>query len=96
MTRENIVERHLRKCCEECGLRCLKLVGFSFVGFPDRTILGPNRTIAFVELKRDGKDPSPIQRRWKKRLIGYGFIYEVIRSKQEVEKFIERLTHWTN
>ena len=91
MTRENRIERYLREACEDYGLRCLKLTGYSFVGFPDRTILGPNRLIAFVELKREGKDPSKIQRVWKKRLVGFGFMYAVIRTTREVDRFLERI-----
>lgn len=57
-------------------------------GFPDRMLLAPHGRIAFVELKRLGKNLDPVQRmmaRWLKRL---GFLVVKLETVEEVETFL--------
>jgi hypothetical protein len=50
------------------------------VGLPDRLLLRPDGTTAFVEFKRPGERPTKIQAYWHKRLRGMGFEVAVIQS----------------
>jgi len=52
----------------------------AIVGFPDRLLMRPGGTCAFIEFKRPGEHPTKIQAYWHKRLRGMGFEVHVIRS----------------
>jgi hypothetical protein len=54
------------------------------VGDPDRILLLPGGRAAFVEMKKDGKKPSKIQRVMHAELSAMGFEVWVIRSKTEM------------
>jgi len=47
-------------------------------GFPDRMILWPGGSVTFEEYKVKPNKPSPLQRRWIKRLSRQGHRAEVI------------------
>jgi hypothetical protein len=57
-------------------------------GLPDRIVLGPNRTIFFIEFKRIGGKVTPIQAFIHKILKGLGFDVYVCYSKAEAEKVV--------
>jgi len=90
--REREIERALVRDCEAIGYRCLKLIGSNVVGFPDRTILGPNRVIAFVELKTKTGRQSELQKRWQQVLEGFGFPFFVARSVEDVRKLVKDIS----
>lgn len=66
---ESAVETHLRKRVKAVGGECIKLVGVA--GIPDRLCILPGR-IVFVELKRPGERPRPLQLYWQYRLKKLG------------------------
>ena len=44
---------------------CLKFISPSMIGIPDRIILLPKAKIEFIETKRHGREPRPIQKKNK-------------------------------
>lgn len=59
-----------------------------YKGFPDLTLVMPHGVTAYVEVKRQGKNPTQIQEWWHRELRKLGHRVFVIRSvsqfKQEV------------
>lgn len=75
-----------------CGCWCLKLNPLGRVGLPDRLCVGPHKFILFVELKRLGKEPSPIQDWLHRGLRKFGFEVMVPDNITDaVKNFNERL-----
>ena len=52
---------------------CLKFVSPGWNGAPDRIVLLPEGKIGFVEVKKFGKKPRPIQRQRHKQIRDLGF-----------------------
>lgn len=78
--REAAVELALRKRVKALGGWALKLVCPGTAGVPDRLVLGPGGQVVFVELKRPGERPRPLQVRRHEQLRVLGFRVEVIDS----------------
>lgn len=57
---ESKVERLVVQYCESHDILCEKLVLASMAGWPDRTLLYRGQ-VMFLELKRPGERPSPLQ-----------------------------------
>lgn len=52
----------------------------SVVGLPDRLLLRPGGSAAFIEFKRPGEEPTKIQAYWLARLRGMGFEAIIVKS----------------
>jgi hypothetical protein len=50
------------------------------VGMPDRLLLRPGGTAAFIEFKRPGEEPTKVQAYWLARLRGMGFEAIIVKS----------------
>jgi hypothetical protein len=87
MIRERDVESSLiREIRKQDGL-CLKFVSPGWDGAPDRICLWEGGRIAFVEVKRPGAKPRPLQVRRAEQLRSLGFTVAVIDSPEEAERF---------
>jgi hypothetical protein len=67
----------------------IKLLPFLFSGLPDRMCLMPNKVIFFVELKSEGKKPTPVQELVHKKIRALGFDVYVIDSIKLLENLKE-------
>ena len=56
---------------------------------PDRLILLPKGKIGFVEVKRKGEKPRPLQVSRHKHLSALGFKVFVLDDKKQIEEIIE-------
>lgn len=90
MERERDIERKLKKRVESAGGWCLKFLS-SISGVPDRICLFPGGVLVFVELKRRGEKPRPLQMRQIGKIRKLGFRVEVIDSEQAIEELIKSL-----
>jgi len=90
MERERDVERKLKKRVESTGGWCLKFLS-SISGVPDRICLFPDGKLVFVELKRHGAKPRPLQRRQIEKIRQLGFRVEVIDSEEGIEGLIHSI-----
>jgi len=89
--REAPVEDHLRDTVKALGGIAIKLNPLGYVGIPDRLVIGPNRLLSFIELKRPrGGVVSKKQARWHKRLREWGFDVEVLNTKEAIDEWIKR------
>ena len=59
--REKTTERKLTEAVRAMGGIAPKLVSPGFDGMPDRLVLLPGGRLAFVEVKRHGEKPRPLQ-----------------------------------
>jgi len=87
MERERDVERKLKRKVEGVGGICFKFLS-SVSGVPDRICLFPGGILVFVELKRHGEKPRPLQRRQIEKIRQLGFRVEVIDSEEGIEELV--------
>jgi len=78
MKSESKVEGDCRDHAKDCGCFLLKLNPAFFVGIPDRMLIGPNKTIFFIEFKKVGKKPIRRQLFVHKLFRDLGFSVYVI------------------
>ena len=89
--RERDVEQALIKSVRKAGGLCLKFISPGWSGVPDRLCLFKGGRIAFVELKRPGAKPRPLQVRRAEQLRRLGFQVEVIDRKEQIPEFVEKV-----
>jgi hypothetical protein len=78
---ERETEAQCRKHAETLGFRLLKFVSPGAPGMTDRILLPPSGgCVVFVEFKRPGERPTPLQEAWHKDLRRRGFLVWVIHS----------------
>ena len=71
--REQFIEQKLVKAVKELGGSCLKLMCPAFDGMPDRLVLLPDGKVGFMEVKKPGQNPRPLQVSRHKLLRRLGF-----------------------
>ena len=69
----------------------LKFTSPGFVGVPDRLVLLPKGKLAFVEVKREGEKPRPIQISRHKLLRKLGFKVYVLDSKKQIKEILNEI-----
>ena len=84
---ERDIERALVRYVKSLGGLCLKFVSPGWDGAPDRLCLLPGGKICFVELKRPGAKPRPLQLRRHEQLRRLGFDVRVIDSMEDARNF---------
>lgn len=76
--RESAIERKLVTEVKKRGGIAAKFVSPGLAGVPDRLVLFPGGTLAFVELKAPGKSLRPLQQKRVKQIATLGFkVYHV-------------------
>ena len=85
---EKANERLLGAEVKKLGGWAVKVPAAFISGLPDRLVLLPGGHLYFVEMKSEGKKPSPIQRVVHKKLTALGFPVVVIDTKEKVLNFI--------
>ena len=83
---ESDIEKKLRKSVEAKGGKCLKFVSPGMSGVPDRICLYPGAKIIFVETKKPGEEPRPLQRKRHKELRALGFEVRVVDSEESANE----------
>lgn len=86
---EKILEQKLVKEIKSKKGLCLKLSCPGFAGMPDRLLLFPKGKLAFVEVKRKGQKPRPLQISRHKFLKKLGFKVFILDDKNQIEEIIE-------
>ena len=88
---EKDLETALVQGAKERGGIAIKLTSQFHRGLPDRIVLLPYHTIAFVELKSTGEKRSALQEVMGRYLEGLGFRVFVIDSTEGLYEFFVRL-----
>lgn len=81
---EKEIERRLVKRTKAVGGVCLKFTSPSLMGIPDRIVLLPRGKIGFVEVKRPGEKPRPLQQKRMKQLSDLGFPVFVLDDEKKI------------
>ncbi len=84
-------EKALVKEVKKMGGLCLKFNSLSMTGIPDRIVLLNGGRLAFVELKRKGKKPRPLQLKRIKDLKNLGFKCFIIDDLAGVKTFTDEM-----
>lgn len=93
------MKQYLKEQCEVRGWACLPLQMPSKRGWPDRTILGADGCVAFIEVKAEGMKHNPDhikrQKKWLAHLAARGFYAAMITGNSEVDVLMAELdTLW--
>ena len=84
---EKELERIFQQRMLDAGLLSLKFTSPGQAGVPDRIVLIPKGRVVFVELKRPGAVPRPLQRHVIQMLDRIGFETWIIDSKDALSRF---------
>lgn len=88
--REAAVENYLVAAVLALGGICIKFRG-SEAGWPDRLVVLPGGLVGFIELKRPGQTPRPLQLHRIKQLLARGVHATWADSFQAVDEFLKGL-----
>jgi hypothetical protein len=88
---EKHLERKLVTTVKVAGGIAPKFTSPGFDGMPDRLLLFPNGCVAFVEVKRRGKKPTPLQAARHGLLRGLGFKVFVLDDSEQIQQIFEEL-----
>ena len=89
--REREIERKLVSAVKSRGGICPKFVSPGFDGMPDRVVLLPHGKIGFVEVKRPGEKPRPLQKARHKILRKLGFLVFVLDGEEQIGGMIDEI-----
>ena len=82
--REREIERKLVSAVKSRGGICPKFVSPGFDGMPDRVVLLPHGKFGFVEVKRPGEQPRPLQIARHRLLRKLGFLVVVLEGEEQI------------
>lgn len=82
--REKLLEQKLVTAVRNMDGIALKFVSPGFDGMPDRVVLLPKGKIAFVEVKRKGEKPRPLQASRHGMLRRLGFLVYVLDDIEQI------------
>ena len=89
--REKITERKLVEAVKAMGGIAPKFVSPGFDGMPDRLVLLPDGKCGFVEVKRHGEKPRPLQESRHGLLRRLGYKVFVIDSAERIGGVIDAI-----
>jgi len=89
--REREIERKLVSAVKSRGGICPKFVSPGFDGMPDRVVLLPHGKIGFVEVKRPGEQPRPLQTARHRILRKLGFLVFVLDGEEQIGGMIDEI-----
>lgn len=89
--REREIERKLVSVVKSRGGICPKFVSPGFDGMPDRVVLLPHGKIGFVEVKRPGEQPRPLQTARYRILRKLGFLVFVLDREEQIGGMIDEI-----
>jgi hypothetical protein len=70
---------------------CPKLISPGTDGMPDRLVLMPQARIGFVEVKRPGARPRPLQERRHAQLRSLGFLVLVLDDPEKIPEIVKEI-----
>lgn len=89
--RERDIEKKLTKAVKAQGGMCPKLISPGMDGMPDRLVLMPQARIGFVEVKRPGARPRPLQERRHAQLRSLGFLVLVLDDPDKIPEIVKEI-----
>ena len=89
--REKILERKLAEAVKAMGGIAPKFVSPGFDGMPDRLVLLPDGKSGFVEVKRFGEKPRPLQEMRHGMLRRLGFKVYVLDYAGQISQVLKEM-----
>ncbi|NSW93008.1 MAG: VRR-NUC domain-containing protein [Firmicutes bacterium] len=89
---ESTIENYLIKAVKKIGGLVWKFVSPGTRGVPDRIVALPGGRTIYVELKKPGEKPEPLQLKRHRQLRDRGHQVYVIDSFKGVDDFIQEVT----
>lgn len=90
---EQTIEQTLVRETKKAGGIAPKFTSPGTAGMPDRIIILPKGRICFVELKRPGQKPRPIQIRQMDRLTQLGCMVRTIDHPNQIQELLDEITN---
>ena len=87
--REKTIERKLVQAVRAMGGIAPKFISPGFDGMPDRVVLLPNGKIAFMEVKRHGEKPRPLQEARHGLLRRLGFKVYILDDEGQIQQILK-------
>ena len=91
--REKQIERKLTIAAKNMGGIAPKYISPNFYGMPDRLVLIPVGRLAFVEVKRFGEHPRPLQEARHGMLRRLGFKVFVLDRPEQIKQILEDIAN---
>lgn len=88
---ERQVEQALVSAVKKTGGIAPKFTSPGTAGMPDRLVILPEGKVCFVELKRPGQKPRPIQTRQMDRLTQLGCMVRTIDHPNQIQELIDEI-----
>jgi hypothetical protein len=85
---ERQIEQQLKKAVSRIGGLCLKFTSPGCAGVPDRVVLLPGGRLIFVEIKRPGEVPRPLQMKRLLQLTALGLSAVWIDRYEAIEELL--------
>lgn len=92
MDSEKNLEARLVVLVKKLGGWAIKFLPTFVKGLPDRIVLMPGGKIYFVELKSEGRKPTPLQVWAQNKIRALGFDVRVIDTYVLLDKFIDEIS----
>ncbi|WP_217597846.1 VRR-NUC domain-containing protein [Cohnella sp. GbtcB17] len=89
--REASLEQTLVHEVEKRGGLCWKFTSPGTVGVPDRIVIAPNGTVAFVEMKAPNGKLQPIQRKRAEELLERKANWYLLKSYMGIQVFLQEI-----
>lgn len=89
--KESSLEDYLQKRVKAMGGKCLKFVSPGTAGVADRLVILPCRAPAFLELKKLGEEPKPLQAKFIRDMVKLGQVAGWADSVEMVDRFMRKL-----
>ena len=90
---ESKLQQKIVAICKTHGIIVAKVDSSSTRGWPDLTVILPDGTVLFIELKTETGRLSALQKRIHEKLKGNNANVAVIKSVQEFGNIIKAFTH---
>jgi len=88
---EKGLDRRLCKEVLKLGGIAIKYPTIHTTGFPDRIVIMPGGRTYYVEMKSTGKQPSPTQKVWIKRLLNLDHDVRVVSTSEMLSEFLKHI-----
>lgn len=93
---EREIEKKVCKYAESKGIWQRKIISPSHNGLPDRIFMLPSGTVFFIEFKRKGEKPTPMQLREHEKIRQNNGLVWVIDNVEDGKKLIDGLLQATD
>ena len=92
IVREKTIEKKLVQAVKAMGGIAPKFTSPGFDGMPDRLVLLPKGKIAFVEVKRHGEKPRPLQEARHGLLRRLGFAVYILDDERQIGGILDDIS----